>query len=126
MQLYSKVPILVRLQVTDVGRGCAIRRLLSSFYSSCFAPLFSLINQFCVALITFLYPWLKRIQMLEVGIHFTLGLGEERLDGLVKNAGMCSKVGEDEVGMSEQQEIGLFVIALVFVDLCLLLNVSFF
>ena len=37
---------------------------------------------------------------------------------------MRSQVGEDEMSMSEEQEVRLFVIALVFVDLCLRSRVS--
>lgn len=32
---------------------------------------------------------------------------------------MCSKIGKDKMCMSEEQEIGLFIVAFVFVDLCL-------
>jgi len=55
----------------------------------------------------------------EIGIHLTLRLRELRLHVLLKNAGMCSKISKDEMCMPEEQEVGLFVIAFVFIDLCL-------
>lgn len=55
--------------------------------------------------------------MLEICIYLSLCLRELKLDVFVHNPGMSSKIGEHEMCMSEEQEVGLFIIPFMFVDL---------
>ena len=119
MKSYSKISILMRLQMAYVGGRCSVGGLLSACDLSRSVPLFPLSDQSLISFISFLYPRLKRVEMFKVGIHLTLCLRKERLDIFVENARMCSKIGKDKMSMSEEQEIGLFIVAFVFVDLCL-------
>lgn len=113
----------MRLQMAHVGGCCSVRRLLPACESSRSAPLFPLNDQSLVSFISFLYPWLERVEVFKVNIHLTLCLREERLGVFIDNTRMCGKIGKDKVCMSEEQEVGLFVVAFVFVDLCLMSSV---
>jgi hypothetical protein len=124
MKSYSKISILMRLQMAYVGGRGPVRRLLSTCDLSRPVPLFPLNDQSLISFISFLYPRLKRVEMLKVDIHLTLCLRKERLDIFIENARMCSKICKDKMCMSEEQEIGLFVVAFVFVYLCLKSPVS--
>jgi hypothetical protein len=90
MKSYSKISILMRLQMAYVGGRGPVRRLLSTCDLSRPVPLFPLNDQSLISFISFLYPRLKRVEMFKVGIHLTLCLRKERLDIFIENARMCS------------------------------------
>lgn len=119
MKPYSKISVLMRLQMADVSRGCSIWRLLSACKASCSVPLFPFTDKFCVSFVSFLYLRLEKVEVLEVGIHLPLRLRELRFDVLIDYAGVGSKVGKYEMCMSEEEKVGLLVVTFVFVDLCL-------